>query len=245
MLVCFFFSFLFISVLFFLKTNIVVLFCVCVCVCVLFQLSAVRAAERLKDAGPEVDKALIPKSFGKLSISDMPLMEALAGFDPKHPKHLETVCRAVANSCNSRRVLPGAAAAAGTGSAMAVEPATQNARRLLGTLSWVVLSKGVAATKFPMYLKTLVDLDLVEGPAVRAWHASSFEEMLAELPDLFAGAAAAAATAEATAAAPVCEAYLVGKAEAAAVKAASQIVIQWLDTEEEEEDDDEDEEEED
>jgi hypothetical protein len=122
-----------------------------------------RCVKRVQEAGPAAatEKAARPvtSAFHALTPSDLPLVEALADFNVKDPKHLDRVATAASRS-----------------SFGAKSPA-----QLVGVLMWLSLYKAVP-TRFVMYLKTCYDKELLSEEAVRAWHCGAVEEVLRAVP---------------------------------------------------------------
>jgi hypothetical protein len=112
--------------------------------------------KRVQEAGPAAatEKAARPvtSAFHALTPSDLPLVEALADFNVKDPKHLDRVATAASRSSYGAK-----------------SPA-----QLVGVLMWLSLYKAVP-TRFVMYLKTCYDKELLTEEAVRAWHSGAVE----------------------------------------------------------------------
>lgn len=119
--------------------------------------------QRLQAAGPatSTEKGSLPvaNAFHALTLSDQALVEVLADFNVKDPKHLQRVAEAASRSSFGAKT-----------------PA-----QLIGVLMWLSQYKAVP-TRFVMYLKTCFDADLLSEEAVRAWHFLPAEETLATLP---------------------------------------------------------------
>lgn len=120
------------------------------------------SVKRQQAEGPAADKAARPITacFHALTLSDQPLVEALADFNSKDPKHLERLTQAAARSSHGAR-----------------SPAQQ-----IGALMWACQYKAVPAARFVMYLKTAYDKDLLTEEAVRTWHSGAVEEVLGAVP---------------------------------------------------------------
>ena len=117
----------------------------------------------MKESGPataaEKEKRPITASFQALTHSDLPLIEVLADFNVKDPKHLQNVAQAAARCSHGAK-----------------SPA-----QLIGVLMWLGQYKGVPA-RFVMYLKTCYDDDLLVEEAVRAWHTGAAEAVVQTVP---------------------------------------------------------------
>ena len=113
---------------------------------------------------------------------------------------------------------------------------------MIGLLCWIVIKIYPSAMpKFPMYLKTLYDKEIISGDDVKNWHKTSFVELLSHIPSTYINHFINAQNMIAI------EANVIKEADVVNLKKSADIFINFLeapaDDDDEEEDDDDEEEE--